>query len=207
VRPGFRRAIRKNAVAASDPQAASNRPTDMNRPLADAALAPIPVHCDADRALTAIYGDHYRCLVGLALLLVQDLTTAEDVVQDSFVAMHTAWSRQRDSGEALAYLRRSVVNRSRSAPRHRAVIEPDACPPGAAVCGAEPGALPSPEDATVVGALRSLPARQREALVLRYYGDLPEAQVAAAMGVSQGSVRRHLSRATAALQMTVEMDS
>lgn len=207
MRPGFRRAIRKNAVAASDPQAASSRPTHMNRPLADAALAPIPVHCDADRALTAMYGDHYRCLVGLALLLVQDLTTAEDVVQDSFVAMRTAWSRQRDSGEALAYLRRSVVNRSRSAPRHRAVIEPDSCPPGAAVRGAEPGALPSPEDATVVGALRSLPARQREALVLRYYGDLPEAQVAAAMGVSQGAMRRHLSRATAALQMTVEMDS
>jgi len=66
--------------------------------------------------------------------------------------------------------------------------------------------LPSPEQATVVGALRSLPARQREALVLRYYGDLPEAQVAAAMGVSQGAVRRHLARATAALQMVVEMD-
>lgn len=207
MRPGFRRASRKNAVAAGDPQAASNRPIHMNRPLADAALAPIPVHWDADRALTAMYGDHYRCLVGLALLLVQDLTTAEDVVQDSFVAMHTAWRRRRDSDEALAFLRRSVVNRSRSAPRHRAVIEPDACPPGAAVRGAEPGALPSPEDATVVGALRSLPARQREALVLRYYGDLPEAQVAAAMGMSQGAVRRHLARATAALQVIVEMDS
>ena len=46
----------------------------MNRPLADAALAPIPVQWDADRALTAMYGDHYQCLVGLALLLVQDLT-------------------------------------------------------------------------------------------------------------------------------------
>jgi len=92
----------------------------MNRPLADAALAPISVQWDADRALTAMYGDHYQCLVGLALLLVQDLTTAEDVVQDSFVAMHTAWRRQRDGDEALAYLRRSVVNRSRSAPRHRA---------------------------------------------------------------------------------------
>jgi RNA polymerase sigma-70 factor (sigma-E family) len=206
VRPGFRRAVRKNDAAASDPPAASNRPIHMNRPLADTALVPIPVQWDADRALTTMYGDHYRCLVGLALLLVQDLTTAEGVVQDSFVAMHTAWRRRRDSDEALAYLHRSVVNRSRSAPQHGSVIEPNASPPGPGIPGAEPGALTSPQRATVVGALRSLPARQREALALRYYGDLPEAQVAAAMGVSQGAVRRHLARATAALETTVEAD-
>jgi RNA polymerase sigma-70 factor (sigma-E family) len=164
------------------------------------------VHWDADRAVTAVYGDHYRYLVRLALLLVQDLTTAEDVVQDSFVAMHTAWRRRQDSDQALAYLRRSVVNRSRSVPRHRTVTERDASPPRPGLPGADLGALPSLEHAGVVGALRSLPARQREALVLSYYGDLPEAQVAAAMGVSKGAVKRHLAGATAALQMVVEMD-
>jgi RNA polymerase sigma-70 factor (sigma-E family) len=178
----------------------------MNRALVDAALAPIPVQWDADHALTAMYGDHYRCLVRLALLLVQDLTTAEDVVQDSFVAMHTARRRQRDGDQALAYLRRTVVNRSRSALRQRAVTEGNGSAPGPGVPGAELGALPSLEHAAVVGALRSLPAREREALVLRYYGDLPEAQVAAAMGVSKGAVQRHLARATATLQMVVEMD-
>jgi RNA polymerase sigma-70 factor (sigma-E family) len=178
----------------------------MNRPLADAGLAPIPGHGDADRALAAMYGDHYRCLVRLALLLVQDLTTAEDVVQDSFVAMHTTWHRLQDSDNAVAYLRRSVVNRSRSAPRHRTVIERNASPAGGGIPRAEPGALASLEHATVAGALRSLPARQREALVLRYYGGLPEAQVAGAMGVSEGAVKRHLARATAALQMVVETD-
>ena len=178
----------------------------MNRPLTDAALAPIPVHWDADRAVTAIYGDHYRCLVRLALLLVPDLATAEDVVQDSFVAMHTVWRRQRDSDEALAYLRRCVVNRSRSVPRHRTVIERGASPHGPGIPGAELGALPSLKHAAVAVALRSLPARQREALVLTYYGDLPEAQVADAMGVTKGAVRHHLARATAALQMVVEMD-
>jgi RNA polymerase sigma-70 factor (sigma-E family) len=162
------------------------------------------VHWDADRAVTAIYGDHYRYLVRLASLLVQDLTTAEEVVQDSFVAMHTVWRRRPDSDKALAYLRRSVVNRSRSVPRHRTGTERDASPPG--MPGAEPGAPSSLEHAAVVGALRSLPAQQREALVLRYYGDLPEAQVAAAMGVSKGAVKRHLATATAALQMVVEMD-
>jgi RNA polymerase sigma factor (sigma-70 family) len=118
--------------------------------------------------------------------------------------MHTAW-RRRDGDEALAYLRRSVVNRSRSAPRHRIVTERNASPSGPGVPGAEPGALPSPERAAVVGALRSLPARQREALVLRFYGDLPEEHVAAAMGVSKAAVRRHLAGATAALQTVVEM--
>jgi len=177
----------------------------MDRPLADEALVPVGVRWDADRALTAMCGDRYRCLLGLALLLVQDLTTAEDVVQDSFVALHTAWRRRRDSNEALAYLRRSVVNRSRSAPRHPTMTERNASPSGPGVPGAEPGALHSPERAAVISGLRSLPARQREALVLRFYGDLPEEQVAAAMGVSKGAVRRHLASATAALQMVVEM--
>jgi Sigma-70 region 2 len=101
VRPGFRRSIRKIDATAGDPQAASNRPSHMNRPLAEPALAPVPVQRDADRALTAMYGDHYRCLVRLAVLLVQDVTTAEDVVQDSFVALHTASRRLRDGDRAL----------------------------------------------------------------------------------------------------------
>jgi RNA polymerase sigma-70 factor (sigma-E family) len=152
-----------------------------------------------------MYGDHYRYLVRLASLLVPDITTAQDVVQDSFVAMHTAWRRRQDSDQALAYLCRSVVNRSRSVPRHRTMTERDVSPPGPGIGGADLRALPSLEHAAVVGALRSLPARQREALVLRYYGDLPEAQVAAAMGVSQGAVKRHLASATTAVQMVVEM--
>ena len=71
---------------------------------------------------------------------------------------------------------------------------------------AELSALPSLEHAAVVRALRSLPARQREALALTYYGNLVEAQVASAMGVSQGAVERHLARAIAALRVVVEID-
>jgi RNA polymerase sigma-70 factor (sigma-E family) len=207
VRRGFRRSVRKIDATAGDPQAPASRPIHMNRPTADAAPAPVPVHWDADRALTAIYSDHYRCLVRLALLLVQDVTTAQDVVQDSFVAMHTAWRRQWDSDQALAYLRQSVVKRSRSAPRHGAAIERNACQPGPGMPSAEPGALPpSLEHAAVVGALRSLPARQREALVLRCYSDLSEAQIASAMGMGEGAVKRHLATAVAALRAALEMD-
>ena len=169
VRPGFCRSIRKIDVAAGDPEAASSRPIHMNRPLTGAALAPIPVQWDADHALTAIYGDHYRCLVRLAWLLVQDVTTAEDVVQDSFVAMHTAWRRLRDSDRALAYLRQSVVNRSRSVRRHRAMVGRNASQPGSGMPSAERGALPPLEHAAVVRALRRAgpPAGSAGADVLR----------------------------------------
>ena len=75
----------------------------------------------ADRAVTELYSAHYRALVGVAVLLVRDVQVAEEVVQDSFVAMHGGWQRLRDADKALAYLRQSVVNRSRSVLRHGAV--------------------------------------------------------------------------------------
>ena len=73
--------------------------------------------------MTALYRTHYRSLVRLAVLLVRDIATAEDLVQDSFVAMHSAWPRLADSDLALSYLRQSVVNRSRSVLRHRIVVD------------------------------------------------------------------------------------
>ena len=178
----------------------------MNGPLIDLAPAPIPVRWDGDQALTAMYRDHYRGLVRLAWLLVQDVTTAEDVVKESFVAMHTAWRRLRDSDRALAYLRHSVVDRSRSVRRHPAMAGRKAFGPGSDVPGPEPSALPLLEHAAVVRALRSLPVRQREALALKYYGNLSEAQVALAMGVSRGAVKRDMARAIAALRVVVEID-
>jgi len=178
----------------------------MTRPLTDVAPAPIPVRWDGDHALTAMYRDHYRGLVRLAWLLVQDVTTAEDVVQDSFVAMHTAWRRLRDSDRALAYLRHSVVDRSRSVGRHRAWAGRKAFQPGAGMPSAELSALLSLEHVAVVRALWSLPVRQREALALKYYGNLSEAQVASAMGVSPGAVKRHMAGAIAAFRVVVEID-
>jgi DNA-directed RNA polymerase specialized sigma24 family protein len=76
-----------------------------------------------DEAVTVMYRAHYAALVRLAAVLVGDVATAEDVVQDSFIAMHRAWWRLRDTARALPYLRRSVINRSRSVLRHRAVAD------------------------------------------------------------------------------------
>jgi RNA polymerase sigma-70 factor (sigma-E family) len=165
---------------------------------------PTSTRWDADEAVTALYGAHYRSLVRLAALLLRDADEAEEVVQDAFVAMHDGWGRLRDADKALAYLRRSVVNRSRSALRRRAVREryvPASLPD---VHSAEHHALLAVEHRAVVDALRALPERQREAVVLRYYADLSEADTARAMGISAGAVKSHTARAMAALRTNLE---
>ena len=142
---------------------------------------------DADQAVAALYQMHYRSLVRLAALLVSDLATAEDIVQDSFAAVHGMWHALPDTGTdtdtdaALCYLRRSVVRRSRSAPRPQLAGIPLL-------------------DSAVVSALQALPVRQREVLVLQYFADLPEAEIASATGMSTAAVRSHAARAMSSLQ-------
>jgi RNA polymerase sigma-70 factor (sigma-E family) len=159
---------------------------------------------DADEAITQIYAAHYRSLVRLASLLLRDVGASEEVVQDSFIAMHGAWRRLRDPDRALAYLRQSVVNRSRSVLRHRTVELRHAPHPMPDAASAEHGAMGSLEHQEVIVALRRLPERQREVLVLRYYADLSEADIAEAIGISRGAVKSHASRGMAALRSTLE---
>ena len=158
----------------------------------------------ADWAVTELYSLHYHRLVRLAALLVRDVPTAEDVVQDSFVAMHDGWQRLRDAESALAYLRQAVLNRSRSVLRHRAVVEKYPEKPSPDMPSAEHGALVQLQRSAVIATLRKLPGRQREAIVLRYYADFSEAEVAAAMGISCGAVKSHTARAMAALRADLE---
>jgi RNA polymerase sigma-70 factor (sigma-E family) len=153
--------------------------------------------------IAAIYGTHYRSLVRLAVLLVGDLGTAEEVVQDSFIAIHDARRQLRDRDKALSYLRQSVVNRSRSVLRHRMPAGPGTTARQAA--GQE--AIAPRECVPVISALRTLPPRQREALVLRFYLDLPAEQVASAMGISRGAVTRHTAQAMAALSGVLKLAS
>jgi RNA polymerase sigma-70 factor (sigma-E family) len=174
--------------------------------MADAAVGSIPAEWDADRAVTALYGTHYCALVRLAALLVRDVSTAEEVVQDSFIAMHAAWLRLRDTDKALSYLRQSVVNRSRSVLRHRVVMDKNAPKPPPDVPSAEQGAMNELERTAVVSALRKLPQRQREALVLRFYADLSEAQIASTMGISRGAVKSHTARGMSSLRTVLEME-
>jgi len=165
------------------------------------------VSWDADEAVTALYAAHYRALVRLGALLLRDVGAAEEVVQDSFVAMHGAWRRLHDPDKALSYLRQSVVNRSRSALRHRKVAERHRPRPMPDEPSAEYGALAALEHQAVMDALRRLPTRQREALVLRYYLDLSEAEIATTMDISRGAVKSHTSRGMAALRQLLERTS
>jgi RNA polymerase sigma-70 factor (sigma-E family) len=159
----------------------------------------------ADDALELLYAAHWRQLVRLAVLLVHDVGAAEEIVQDCFIAVHSRWNRLHDPDRALAYLRRSVVNRSRSHLRHLTVVrrhadrERDPEPAGAA----DVTAYDLARRATVLAALRRLPRRQREVLALRYYLDLSEAEIADLLGISRGAVKSHASRGAAALRVTL----
>lgn len=195
-------------MTAGEPSDVVARQTSVTETLiADVALGSVPADWDADRVVTALYSTHYRSLVRLAALLVRDVATAEEVVQDSFVAMHGGWRRLRDSDKALSYLRQSVVNRSRSVLRHRVVVDRNAPKPPPDMPSAEHGAIALLERSAVVAALRTLPPRQREALVLRYYADLSEAQIATAMGISKGAVKSHTARAMIALRGVLEREA
>jgi RNA polymerase sigma-70 factor (sigma-E family) len=161
---------------------------------------------DADVAVERLFTAHYRSLVRLASLLLADPGVAEEITQDAYVQLHVRWRRLRDTDKALAYLRTTVVNRARSALRHRGVVARhlQAALPLATVPSAESHTLDRVQSEVMIAALRTLPARQREALVLRYYGDLSEAEVADAMGCSRGSVKSHTARGIAALRARTE---
>jgi RNA polymerase sigma-70 factor (sigma-E family) len=159
---------------------------------------------DADEAVTQLYSAHYGSLVRLATLLLRDAAAAEEVVQDSFVAMHGSWRRLREPDRALAYLRQSVLNRARSALRHRKVEARHAPAPLPDHASAEQAAMEVLEHQEVIRALHALPGRQREVLVLRYYVDLSEAQIAEMIGISRGAVKSHASRGMATLRRSLE---
>ena len=154
--------------------------------------------------LTVLYTTHYRGLVRLAAYLTGDRDNAEEVVQDAYVKVLGRWGRVRDLDKGEAYLRQAVVNLSRSRMRHLVVVERKAPAAAPDIASAETGALAQLDRDAVVAALAALPRRQREAVVLRYYADLSEAQTAHAMGISAGAVKSHTSRAMAALRHLLE---
>ena len=154
--------------------------------------------------LTVLYTTHYRGLVRLAAYLTGDRDNAEEVVQDAYVKVLGRWGGVRDLDKGEAYLRQAVVNLSRSRVRHQTVVERKAPSPSPDIASAESGALAQLDRDSVVAALAALPRRQREAVVLRYYADLSEAQTAHAMGISAGAVKSHTSRAMAALRHLLE---
>lgn len=154
--------------------------------------------------LAETYQAHYRSLLRLAALLLDDHSSCEDVVQEAFIRVHAARRRVRDPEKTLAYLRQTVVNLSRSTLRRRILglrLLPKPMPD---MASAEEGAYDALERDQLKAALKGLQRRQREVLVLRYYADLTEAQVAEVLGISVGSVKAYGSRGIAALRVLME---
>jgi RNA polymerase sigma-70 factor (sigma-E family) len=176
----------------------------MRAALAESGGERVAVQAPVDDLLTALYTGHYRELVRLAAFLTGDRDGAEEVVQDAYVKVHGSWRGLRDLDRADAYLRTTVVNLCRSRLRRRQVAAKHRPEPPGDMASAEVGAMEVVQREWVLHALAALPRRQREAVVLRYYGDLTEAQTAAAMGCSVGAVKSHTSRAMAALRPLLE---
>jgi RNA polymerase sigma-70 factor (sigma-E family) len=159
----------------------------------------------AEEGVGALYRAQAVGLIRLAYLMLGDRAAAEDVVQDAFCGLYRHWDRLAGPGGALPYVRASVLNGCRTALRRRArgqvmVYQPPSGSAEAAVLGRE-------EREQVMRAVRRLPDRQREALVLRFYLDLPEPEIARVMGIRPGTVRSATHRALKALGRLLESTS
>ncbi len=163
--------------------------------------APVqPAQKSGPLTLEDLYRQHRMRLIRLAILLVDEPATAEDVVQEAFTGLHRNWGKLRDAAAAVGYLRTAVVNGSRSVLRRRKTARDYVPPHSVNARSAESLAMLSTEHQAVVNALSTLPPRQREVLVLRYYGGLSEIEISEATGISRGTVKSTASRALEALQ-------
>ena len=162
------------------------------------ASAAMPVAADdRDERIQALFEEHYTGLCRLAYLITGDAAQSEELVMDAFMRTFAGWRRIRDLDRADLYLRRAVVNLSRTRNRRRRTELRNAPPPQPPATSSTAG---DPDDARMVwGAVRALPHRQRAAVVLRYFEDLPEADIADALGCSVGTVKSQLSKARATL--------
>jgi RNA polymerase sigma-70 factor (sigma-E family) len=159
---------------------------------------------ESDQFVSSLFRAHSPALLRLALLLVGDRPSAEDVVQEAFIGLHRAKLRNED--KALPYLRVAVVNGCRSVHRARrraAARRPQHEPPA---WSAEAAAIVNEDRREVLAAVARLPRRPREVLILRYYLGLPDTEIAATLGVSRGTVSSTVSRALATLARDLKED-
>jgi RNA polymerase sigma-70 factor (sigma-E family) len=171
----------------------------MPTPLISAEPLDGAADCQADDLISGLYQAQALALVRLAKLLLRDQASAEDTVQDAFVSLYQALPRLTDHDQILPYLRAAVINRSRSVlrARRRALLRKVHHEPPAS--SAESAAMIGEDRQAVLAAVARLPRRAREVLVLRYYLDMSDQEIAAALGVSRGTVSSTGSRGLAAL--------
>lgn len=166
-------------------------------PDAGTVTSPEPAQA-AGQAVAELYEAHALSLIRLAYVMLGDRPAAEDVVQEAFLGLYKRWGTLRDTASAPAYLRSSVLNGCRMVLRSRARRD-DRAIGELPWESAEATALIGEEHRQLLRAIRGLPPRQRETVVLRYYLDLSEEEIARSMGIRRGTVKSGMSRALAAL--------
>jgi len=154
-----------------------------------------------DAATTALFEAHYPRLVSLARRILSDPEGAEDVVMDAFVGLYRRWDRVRRPDDVYFYLRASVVNGSRNRIRRLVLARSKASPGDVDAAPVNEPVLLMLDQQAMVDALRRLSLRQRQVLVLRYYEDLSEAEIASTLGCAVGSVKTHAVRGLRALAL------
>jgi RNA polymerase sigma-70 factor (sigma-E family) len=201
-------AVRRRPPANGDP--ASDHPADGHPANGDPASGhPAGDHPASDPAadsagqpsdlVAGLFRAHAVALVRVATLLLGDQQSAEDVVQDAFFGLYRGLPGLRDRSKALPYLRASVINGSRSVlrARKRAFLRKVQHEPP--VWSAESAAMAGEDRKALLAAVARLPRRAREVLALRYYLDLADHEIAAALGISRATVSSTASRALAKL--------
>jgi RNA polymerase sigma-70 factor (sigma-E family) len=154
--------------------------------------------------LEALYATQWTRLVRTAVLLVDDVGLAEDVVQEAFIALHRHQLNLRDVGAAVGYLHTSVVNGARSQLRRRVTSRRYLATLGdrvPTVDGADSAVIVTEQHQELMAVLKRLPRRQREVLVLRYWAHLSEVEIAQTLGISVGTVKSSASRGLDALEI------
>jgi RNA polymerase sigma-70 factor (sigma-E family) len=149
--------------------------------------------------LAEVFRSHHASFVRTAYLLLGDAGAAEEAVQDAFLHAFRTIEQRGEPEFAVAYMRRAVVNTCRSRLRRLGLARRRPPTPSPHAASAEEAAVVHAEHGEVMEGLRRLSPRQRECLVLRYYGDLSEAQIADALGISTGAVKSHVHRGIQAL--------
>jgi RNA polymerase sigma-70 factor (sigma-E family) len=164
--------------------------------------------CGVDpKSVTELFRAHHLELVRLAVMVTGDLATAEDVVQDVYERLHRRWPVFRNSGSGLAYVRASVLNGCRSAHRRAVVRRRHVIKLAGGLTDTEDAESMAADRGELAAALATLPRRQREVIVLRYYCDLDVAEISATLGIGPSSVRSTVSRGLAALACTLGEDT
>ncbi|MGW9206889.1 sigma-70 family RNA polymerase sigma factor [Embleya sp. NPDC055664] len=184
-------------AAPSAPPVASAQPGSATQPTPD------PAGSDREVQVARLFDLHYPSMLRLATLLGAD--DPENIVAEAYYEIYRKYRKLRTPDAAAAYLRSVVCNLTRMRIRHLQVARRHVEDRIDTVASAETSALLRDDQRALIRALRALPARQREALVLRHWLCLKEKEIAATMGISVGSVKTHTARGLAALTHAMEV--